>query len=302
MRRLPALAHLPHTPGVYRFRDARAQTLYIGRAVDLRRRAGSYWNARDGTRLARLVACIARVEALECASEHEASWLERNLLEQSLPRWNKTAGGQEVPVFLRVCHAAAMPSVTVVHDVLEAPSTLHFGPYLGGFKVRLASAALHRALPLAYAGAALSGADRDMARARGVSAADRQALLDTLCRALRREAPAVVSVRQALCAQRDRASAALAFERAAEIQAELVALEWVVSVQRVTVAEPVDADVCGWAGGTLVQFEVRGGRLSRWRQRSCSAAAARRRVAATPAAWLEFAQRNAELAARLSTA
>ena len=34
---------LPATPGVYRFRDERGTVLYIGRAVDLRRRVQSYW-------------------------------------------------------------------------------------------------------------------------------------------------------------------------------------------------------------------------------------------------------------------
>src|ERR1700736_5860998 len=91
-------ARLPNTPGVYRFRDASERVLYIGRAINLRRRVGSYWTQPDG-RLAEMVRRIARIEAVICKSEHEAAWLERNLLEQALPPWNKTAGGQEVPVF-----------------------------------------------------------------------------------------------------------------------------------------------------------------------------------------------------------
>ena len=95
------VAELPNTPGVYRFRDASERVLYIGRAINLRRRVGSYWTQPDG-RLAEMVRRIARIEAVICQSEHEAAWLERNLLEQVLPPWNKTAGGQEVPVFLRL--------------------------------------------------------------------------------------------------------------------------------------------------------------------------------------------------------
>jgi excinuclease ABC subunit C len=49
-----------------------------------------------------MVKGIARVEAVVCGSEHEAARLERNLLEQRLPPWNKTAGGQEVPVWIRL--------------------------------------------------------------------------------------------------------------------------------------------------------------------------------------------------------
>jgi excinuclease ABC subunit C len=50
----------------------------------------------------------------------------------------------------------------------------------------------------------------------------------------------------------------------------------------------------------LVSFAIRAGRLSVWRQRPCAEAAARLLVAATPSGWLPFAQRNAELAARLA--
>jgi excinuclease ABC subunit C len=57
--------------------------------------------------------------------------------------------------------------------------------------------------------------------------------------------------------------------------------------------------VAGWADGLLVRFEIGGGRMRTWIQRSCSQAEARRHVAATPPEWAEFAGRNAELAARL---
>jgi excinuclease ABC subunit C len=41
----PAAARrLPAAPGVYRFRDAAGEVLYLGRAVDLRRRVLAYWS------------------------------------------------------------------------------------------------------------------------------------------------------------------------------------------------------------------------------------------------------------------
>src|SRR3982074_414582 len=84
------VAQLPNTPGVYRFRDASERVLYIGRATNLRRRVGSYWTQPKG-RLAEIVRRIGRIEAAICQSEHEAAWLERNLLEQALPPGDKAA-------------------------------------------------------------------------------------------------------------------------------------------------------------------------------------------------------------------
>jgi len=74
----------------------------------------------------------------------------------------------------------------------------------------------------------------------------------------------------------------------------------VTAEQKVTQAAPADFDVYGWSGGTLVRFAVREGRLGEWTQRSCDEPSARRQVAATPPEWASFAQRTAELAARLA--
>ena len=51
----------------------------------------------------------------------------------------------------------------------------HFGPYLGGARVRLAAAGLHRIYPLGYAADAAAGSVRALGRERGVAPADRAA-------------------------------------------------------------------------------------------------------------------------------
>jgi excinuclease ABC subunit C len=69
----------------------------------------------------------------------------------------------------------------------------------------------------------------------------------------------------------------------------------------VTSLDADDFDAYGWAGGVLVHFGVRAGRLCQWSQRPCpQRAAAEPGLAATPADWAAFATRNAELAATLA--
>jgi excinuclease ABC subunit C len=294
---------LPPVPGVYRFRDQRSIVLYIGRAVNLRRRVASYWSGL-GSRghLAPMVSRIARVQALVCDSEHEAAWLERNLLERELPRWNRSAGGQEVPVYIRLDLRPRSSGLKVVHEARPSPAARYFGPYLGGLKVRLAVSALHRVMPVAYAADGLRGWNRDMARARGIGPSDRAVLTEALTAILERDAEAVAWFRAELVRRRDSAVAELAFERAARLQEEILAAEWVTSEQKVTQATPADFVIHGWVGGRLVSLAVEAGRLRTWRQRPCGRAAAAPLVAATPAAWVPFAQRNAELAAQLDRA
>ena len=295
------IGRLPGTPGVYRFRDARQRVLYIGRAGALRSRVASYWpDLRDRDHLAPMVAQIARIEAVSCDSAHEAAWLERNLLESSLPRWNRTPGGQESAVFIRLDARPAGPGLSVAYRAEPATRARFFGPYLGGGRARMAVGALNRLLPLCYAGDRLAGADRDMARARGVAGADRAALIGSLTAILERQPAAVGWARSQLERLRDRAAAALAYELAARVQDEIGALHWITCPQRVTAMNAADFTVSGWSGGVLVRFRMRGGRIRRWSQRACSPASAARMLAATPASWRGFAQRNAELAASLA--
>ncbi|MEV6844071.1 GIY-YIG nuclease family protein [Actinoplanes sp. NPDC051411] len=293
MKPPPEISRLPREPGVYRFRDASSHVLYIGRATDLRARTASYFgNLGNRPHLIRMVNRIARVEAVACASVHEAAWLERNLLEDRMPRWNRTPGGQEVPLYLRLDSGPATPGLHLTHR----PNRATHGPFLGGLRTRLAVRALQKIKPLPYAGETLTGAEREMAALYGVRPEDRERLAQALTEVLDRRPQAVREVLEALTARRDEASAALDFERAAERQEEIEAVEWLTSVQRACSPAAEDCEIHGWAGGVLVSFTVRGGRLSGWRQRRCASPP---RLPPTPQIWQPFAQRNAELAAGL---
>ena len=252
-----------------------------------------------------MVARVARVEAVACDSVHEAAWLERNLLTAALPPWNRTPGGQEVPVFIAVDSRTASPRLTVRH--LPVPQSLAgtvecFGPYLGGRRVRLAVRGLHRGMPLSYTGSGLRGAELDIARARGVTAADRDSFASTIRAVLRREPRAVSLVRSRLVDLREEAARILAFELAAQVNEEIKALEWVTCPQRATSLEQADFTVCGWSAGMLTSFVVRRGQIAAWTQGPCGEADAAPLLAATPPAWADFARRNADLAADLSHA
>ncbi len=296
-----AVARLPHSPGVYRFLDAGDRVLYAGRASALRSRVASYWSdLRNRDHLAPMVARVARIEAVSCDSAHEAAWLERNLLEASLPPWNRTPGGQESVVYIRLDTGPVNPGLSVAYQVAPAQQVRYFGPYLGGLRVRQAVAALHRIRPLSYSGARLGGAERDLARMRNVAGDDRAALVGSLTAILERQPAAVRRARHQLEQLRDRAARTLAYELAARIQDEIGALNWVSGPQRVTTMDATSLAIAGWSRGLLVLFLIRGGRLCSWSQRSCRPPEATDALAATPAHWRDFTQRNAELAARLT--
>ena len=81
----------PHTPGVYLMKDAAGRVIYVGKAKNLRARAGSYFlkAAAEDQRTARLVREIRDIDYLEAESEVDALLMEARLIKDILPKYNR---------------------------------------------------------------------------------------------------------------------------------------------------------------------------------------------------------------------
>lgn len=81
---------LPSRPGVYLFRGARDEVLYVGTSGDVRKRVRSYFTAGERRRRMRdMVSQAERVDAVECAHALEAAVRELRLIAAHRPRYNR---------------------------------------------------------------------------------------------------------------------------------------------------------------------------------------------------------------------
>ncbi|HLM91259.1 MAG TPA: excinuclease ABC subunit UvrC [Thermoplasmata archaeon] len=125
----------PDAPGVYLFKSARGEVVYVGKARSLRRRVLDHLRARiekDGTILAQ----SSSVEFVPTANEREALLLEASLVKQYQPPYNVLLKDDRSYPYLAVTVGEEFPRVLLVRRPRRRPGILLFGPYTSAREAR----------------------------------------------------------------------------------------------------------------------------------------------------------------------
>ena len=142
------LSRLPDQPGVYLFRDAAGELLYVGKAVSLRKRVSSYVRP-PGTlspRIAKMVRLVAGVEVRQTASEAEALLLEAQLIKAHRPRYNVAFRDDKTYPWLKITHES-FPRLVVTRRRLN-DGAAYFGPYTDAGLMHEAVRFLRKVFPM----------------------------------------------------------------------------------------------------------------------------------------------------------
>jgi excinuclease ABC subunit C len=142
------LSRLPTKPGVYLFRGARGEVLYVGKAKSLRPRVRSYFQqgAEARATLRQLPERIADVEVIVTGSEVEALHLEQNLVKRHRPPFNVRLRDDKSFPYIAVTVEEEYPRVMFTRE-RHRRGVVYFGPYANAKKVRETLDVLNRVFP-----------------------------------------------------------------------------------------------------------------------------------------------------------
>ncbi len=265
------LASLPNRPGVYRMLNASGETLYVGKARDLRKRVSSYFQKTGhAPRTEAMVAHVARVETTVTRSEGEALLLENNLIKAHQPRYNVVF--RDDKSYPYVCLTGeTFPQLRFHRGKLEKPHR-YFGPFPSAGAVRDGMAELQKIFQLRTCEATVF-ANRSrpcmlyqIQRCSGpcVGLIDEPAYREDVQNATLFLQGKTSEVLAHLQGQMEDAAASLAFERAAKIRDKITRMQQLQSRQFVESATAGDIDVVGAAAESgLIAVNlvmIRGGR------------------------------------------
>jgi excinuclease ABC subunit C len=269
------LPHLPDSPGVYLWRNADGEVLYVGKAKRLRSRVRSYFAADHAASIktAHLVRQIADLDTIVVPTEAHALILEANLIKEYRPKFNIALRDDKSYPYIKVTVQEPFPRVFVTRR-LQSDGGRYFGPYTDVGKMR-------RALNVVKQIFTVRSCRYDLLRE-----APERPCLDYFIK--RCKAPCVLlqtqdeyramidevlifldgkagEVKRRVRERMATASAALDFERAAELRDILAKLEQLEEPTVVLEVEGGDRDVLGYArdgdDACVVVLRIRAGKL-----------------------------------------
>ena len=143
------LDQLPDRPGVYFYKDAKAQIIYVGKAASLRSRVRSYFQesrVRDPKTDA-LVGQIRDLEYIVTTNELEALILESNLVKKHRPRYNIILRDDKHYPFLKLTTSEEFPRLVVARRV-QQDGDAYFGPFYPATAMRETLRLVRQLFPL----------------------------------------------------------------------------------------------------------------------------------------------------------
>ncbi len=148
------LSSVPTEPGVYLWKNAEGEVIYVGKAKQLRARMRQYLTFQDErAKIPLLVDQIDSFDYLVVSNEHESLVLEKNLINQYAPFFNADFKDDKSYPFLALTKGDVFPAIKYTRE-RHRPDTRYFGPYTDSRAAREMADIVRRVVPLCSASCA----------------------------------------------------------------------------------------------------------------------------------------------------
>ncbi|MCL2760164.1 MAG: excinuclease ABC subunit UvrC [Desulfuromonadales bacterium] len=146
-----AIKYFPTSPGVYLMKDGSDKILYVGKAINLKKRVSSYFSKSKDSRyqIRFLMNRVIKIDWIVTDTEKEALILENNLIKEHKPRYNLDLRDDKTYFSIRLNPAEEFPRLTIIRKPVK-DGARYFGPYSSAQAARDVLKELYRIFPLIH--------------------------------------------------------------------------------------------------------------------------------------------------------
>lgn len=141
------LKELPDLPGVYIMRNSSDEIIYVGKAINLKKRVSQYFdnNQNKGRKVLAMVSHINNFEYIIVENEVEALVLESNLIKKNRPKYNIVLRDDKQYPYIKITKEK-FPRIQKIRNV-KKDDGYYFGPYPDAYAVNDAIELFHSLYP-----------------------------------------------------------------------------------------------------------------------------------------------------------
>lgn len=142
------LKNLPQEPGIYIYRNKESEIIYVGKAINLKKRISQYFQREDalGPKTKSLVSQINSIETKIVGSEIEALILEASYIKKHRPKFNSLLKDDRSYQYICITRDR-LPRIFSVFESTKVPHADYYGPFPAGTYIKSLLKTLRRLYP-----------------------------------------------------------------------------------------------------------------------------------------------------------
>ncbi len=267
---------LPDSPGIYMMKDSSGNIIYVGKAINLKKRVSQYFNKTvKSIRIAKMVEQVNSIDYIVTSSELEALVLECNYIKEKRPKYNVCLKDDKTYPYIRINVYDKYPGVYITRQKKDNKAK-YFGPYTDVKALRSTLSTLREIFPIKRCKINLSKTKLSSPClyyhiGRCIGPCMDEEKVDNYKRMIEQVIMFLngknSEVKEYLKSEIDKHIEKLEFEKASKLKESLIAIDKISEEQKVSNINEVSSDIFGYVlknNNLYIQiFKIRDGRVTK---------------------------------------